>query len=215
MYFGFILFAALANGAIAASTFTTQFGGDERSGGNIFEIVAKTKPIAVTGLSINIDNGTGKIKVEARPGPGRVVDLNDDGWIVINSFPGVTGQGRNKLTSLPDFDVPVLIPAGTKLAFYVTTSPDYAPGGIWSNMGSSLGSAYASNDDLEVAEGYAAESADGHITWTYPRRWNGAIRYSVSNDQPTSSTAPTETPADIPKVHNRACFFRLCLFAMK
>ncbi|KAL3764900.1 hypothetical protein ACHAW5_003549 [Stephanodiscus triporus] len=66
-------------------------------------------------------------------------------------------------------------------------------------MGSSLGSSYASNDDLEVVEGYAAESADGHTTWTYPRRWNGAIRYSVSNDQHTSSTAPTDTSADIPK----------------
>ena len=207
MHFSIVLIASLATCAFAATTLTTQFGGDEQSEGNIFEIVARTKPIAVTGLSINVDNGASDIKIETRPGPGRVVDLDDDEWIVINSFPGVIGQGRNKLTPLPDFDVPVVIPAGTKLAFYVTASLNNAPGIIWCSVGSSLGSAYASNDDLEVVEGYAAESHDnGLITWEHPRRWNGAIRYSVSNAQLAS--------VGIPKVCNRARSLRLCLFAM-
>ena len=207
MHFSTVLLVSLANCAFAATTLTTQFGGDELSEGNIFEIAARTKSIAVTGLSINFDNGTGDIKIETRPGPGRVVDLDDDGWIVINSFTGVIGQGRSELTPLPDFDVPVVIPAGTKLAFYVTASLNNAPGSIWCSVGSSLGSVYASNDDLEVAEGYAAESHDtGLITWKHPRRWNGAIRYSVSNAQLAS--------VGIPKVCNRACSLRLCLFAM-
>jgi hypothetical protein len=208
MYFGFFLVVALAKGAIAASTFTTQFGGGERSGGNIFEIVAKTKPIAVIGLSINIDNGTGSIKIEARPGPGRDVDLNDDGWILVNTFPGVIGEGRNKLTSLPDFDAPVIIYEGNKLTFYVTANLDNAPRSIWCSMGSSLGSVYASNDDLEVVEGYSTESDNGDITLTYPRIWNGAIRYSVFDDHLTSSTVSTKEPVDIHKVHNRACSLR-------
>ena len=197
MHFSLVLIVSLATCAFAATTLTTQFGGDEQSEGNIFEIVARTRPIAVTGLSINVDNGTSDIKIETRPGPGRVVDLDDNEWIVINSFPGVIGQGRNKLTPLPDFDVPVVIPAGTKLAFYVTASLNNAPGIIWCSVGSSLGSVYASNDDLEVVEGYAAESHyDGLITWKHPRRWNGAIRYSVSNSQLASVGSP--------KVCNRA-----------
>jgi hypothetical protein len=213
MRFGIVLIVALATCAFAANTLTTQFGGGEQSEGNIFEIAARTKPIAVTGLSINVDNGTGDIKIETRPGPGRVVDLDDDGWIVINSFHEVIGQGRNKLTPLPDFDVPVVIPAGTKLAFYVTTSRNNAPGSIWCSVGSSLGSVYASNDDLEVVEGYAAESHNnGLITWKHPRRWNGAIHYSVSNDQLVSSTAPpAKTTVGIPKVCIRALFDYVCL----
>jgi hypothetical protein len=216
MFFGTVLIVAFANCAVAAITFSTQFGGDEQSEGNAFGIVAKTKPITVIGLSINIDNGTSSIKIESRPGPGRVDDFDDNGWIFINSFPGVIGQGRNKLTPLPDFDVPVVIHAGTKLVFYLTRSPNNVQGSIWCSVGSSLGSVYASNDDLEVVEGYAAESdKNGLITWKHPRRWIGAIRYSVSNNQLASSTALSQTTIGIPKVCNRGCSFLLFLFAMK
>jgi hypothetical protein len=202
MYFCILLVVALANGAIAASHFTTQSSGGKPFGGIIFEILAKTKSIAVIGLSINIDSGAGSVKIDARPG---IVALDDDGWIVIDTFHGVIGQGRNELTSLPDFDVPIVIHAGTKMGFYVTAGLDDAPMSIWCSMGSSLGSVYASNDDLEVVEGYSMESKNGDITWTYPRRWNGSIRYSAIDGHPTSSTVPTKAPLDTLKVHTRTC----------
>ncbi len=200
MYFCILLIVTLAKGAIAAFHFTTQSSGGEPFSGNVFEIAAKTKSIAVIGLSINIESGAGFIKIDARPGN---VATGIDGWTVINTFHGVIGMGRNELTSLPDFDVPVVIHVGTKMGFYVTTGLDDAPGSIWCSMGSSIGSVYASNDDLEVAEGYSTESRNGDITWTYPRRWNGSIRYSVIDDHPTSSPTPTKASFDVIKVHNR------------
>jgi len=186
--------------SLAAQFDGTKFRATIHNEGNIFEIVAKSQPISVTRFDININDGTDTIEVKSRPGvPGRVVDLDDDGWAPINSFPGVVGQGKNNVTPLPEFDVPVTIPAGSKQAFYITTTVGYAPVDIYYSIGSLEGRVYDSNDDLELLEGHAVVVQNGYTVFSTPRRWNGIVHYSVSGDEPTTSPVPTTPPVEAPK----------------
>jgi len=178
------------------------FAATSHSEGNIFEIVAKSKQISVTRFDINIDAGTDTIEIKSRPGvSGRVVDLNDSGWALVNAFAGVVGQGKNNVTPLPAFDVPINIPAGSKQAFYVTTTPGYIPVNIWYHSGTSYENAYASNDDLELLEGYGVGSANGYTGWGGPRRWNGNVYYTVSDNG--STTSPVSIPSESPSVTSK------------
>ncbi len=100
------------------------------------------------------------IRVETRPGePASYVDHRADGWVVIANFTDIAGQGVGTPTPLPDFASPVVIPAGTKQAFYVTTSITYPPADLWMIEGGALGDVAASNADIEILDGYAGELA--------------------------------------------------------
>ena len=181
--------------SLAAQFDGTKFIATIHNEGNIFEIVAKHSPVSVSRFDININDGTDTIEVKSRPGvPGRVVDLDDDGWTLVNSFPGVVGQGTNNVTPLPTFDTPVVIPAGSKQAFYITTTIGYAPMDIYYSIGSLEGRVYESNDDLELLEGHAVVVANGHTVFSTPRRWNGIVHYSVLAE-PTST--PTISPVQM------------------
>lgn len=205
-------------------SFSTPFAGTLHTDGNIFEIVAKSEPVSVLRFDINMDSATDTIVVRTQPGVrfvyplktqhptintynmfncsnvkliGRVVTLDDTGWALVNSFPGVVGQGKNNATPLPAFDVPLVIPAGSKQAFYITTTAAQTNPHMWYSMGTSEGSMFASNNDMEVLEGHAVGTVNGWTGWTTPRKWNGVVHYSVPNNEPTIS----------PKVHILCCAF--------
>ena len=105
-----------------------------------------------------MDAATDTIRVETRPGEtASWVDHRSDGWVVIANFTDIVGQGIGTPTPLPDFASPVVIPTGTKQAFYVTTSPVYPPADLWLSEASALGDVAASNADIEILDGYAGE----------------------------------------------------------
>ena len=120
----------------------------------------------------------------------------DSGWTLVDEFAGVVGQGKNIPTPLPDFSPPFVIAASTKQAFYITATTAV---NIWYHSGTSYETAYASNEDLEILEGYGGGSANGYTGWGGPRRWNGNVYYEVI-EMPSSvpSLAPSLTQSVVP-----------------
>jgi len=136
--------------------------------------------------------------VRSREGiPGTVVtpgsagmrehEIDDNEWPLIATFAGVVGQGKNNVTPLPIFDSPVLIPSGSKQAFYVTTTLANAAVDMWYSGGSTLEGVYASDANIEILEGHAVGSQSGYMGWSSPRRWNGIVHYAVVAEEATSS----------------------------
>ena len=153
-------------------------------------MVSKGQQLSITSLDVNMDAGTDTVSVYARP--GNLVASNDGGWLLIKSFE-ITGQGRGVVTSLPDFDSPIIVPAGFKQSFYIETNSTDID--FWYGDGTELGTVLSSNDDLSVLEGYAI----GHAWrgFAAPRQWNGAVHYSVAANVPTASPVlePTSSPS--------------------
>lgn len=160
-----------------------------KADGNIFEVVSKGQQVSITSFDVNMDTGTDEISVFSRP--GNLVAADDGGWLLIKSFQ-VAGQGKGSVTTLPDFDFPVVIPAGMKQSFYIATNSTDID--FWYSSGTELGQVFASNDDLEVLEGYAIGNA--WKGFAFPRQWNGVIHYSVTGLVPTASPvlAPSSSP---------------------
>ena len=137
-----------------------------------------------------MDAGTDTVSVFSRPGD--MVAGNDGNWIPIDSWQ-VTGAGKGLVTTLPNFDHPVTIPAGLKVSFYIATNSTDID--FWYSSGVELGTVLSSNADLNIMEGYAI----GH-DWrgfASPRQWNGAVHYSVSPTTATPVLEPTSSPVSI------------------
>jgi len=149
-----------------------------------------------------MDADTDTVSVYSRP--GNLVASNDGGWLLIKSFE-VTGQGKGLVTSLPNFDYPVIVPAGFKQSFYIATNLTDVD--FWYSSGTALGNAFASNDDLDILEGYAI--GNGWKGYAFPRQWNGAVHYSVPGDAPSAPTVsePTSSPAS-----SAAPSFKVCQY---
>ena len=156
--------------------------------GSIFEVVSKGQQVSITSFDVNMDTGTDTVSVYSRP--GNLVASDDGNWLLIKSFE-VTGQGKGLATTLPYFDFPVVVPAGFKQSFYVATNSTGID--FWYSPGTELGHAFASNDDLDILEGYAIGNA--WKGFAFPRQWNGAVHYSVGANVPTASPIFESTSA--------------------
>ena len=146
--------------------------------GNIFTIKAKTQSIAIKSFDINMSGppAPNPAPVEVYFAPGI-----DPGSYQPSSFPyqlifqgDITGEGTGNVTSLPDFATPVVIPAGATYSFYITVANLWLGTNLWYNIGSQVGSIVASDDNLEIGEGYAV--AYPFLGYSAQRRWNGKYK---------------------------------------
>ena len=194
----------------------TGFTAPYRNPGFTFEILAKSEALVIERLDINLEGvASEQIKVWSKPGViGTPVALSTNepvmipyfeagntGWTLIQAFPGVVGQGKGSITSLPAFNVPIVIPAGFKQSFYVTAS--YTEGGqtfMHYDFGTVIGNAYESNSDMDILEGCAVNHASvaTRLVWTCPRLWSGIVHYSVDNAPTTSAPTDSLMPSDVP-----------------
>jgi hypothetical protein len=137
--------------------------------GNIFEIKTKTHSVSVERMDIHMVAASHPIQVWYRPGNQSPVYVET----YENAFDDdVTGNGPNVATPLA-FDTPIVIPANTTYTFYVTTSQNGALA-LYYEFGTLLGQAYASDDFLDINEGYQMRysfSSPGQ-----PRKWNGEFQ---------------------------------------
>ncbi len=132
----------------------------------------------------------------------------------------IFGQGDNNVTSLPELVSPVVIPAGASYSFYITVA-NFSLGYMQCTRVSSVGGVSASNEFVEVLDGYSM----GHpfLYYNPGYRWNGEKRTSKvilfyrieSFNSPSSSSSsysagnvyysvetfePTQAPSSSPTV---------------
>lgn len=174
---------------------TTSAGGNQHSG-NMFEIRALT-PITIDSFHVNPQNASGTVMVYYKAGSYSGYELQSNAWTLVGSaYVVYTGN----LTSLP-IHINVPIPANTTYSFYVTYNSSTA---LKYTDGSSEGSVYASNSDLEFLQGIGLSYpfAGGSTSNLFrPRIFNGRIFYSKpmnitynwSNGSNASSISPVIT----------------------
>ncbi|KAL7505384.1 hypothetical protein ACHAXN_002901 [Cyclotella atomus] len=175
---------------MAAMLSTGIFTGPYHADGNLFTLEAKSNQVSIQGFDIHVDAGATTIEIYSRPGV-IVTNNNDNGWLLIQTVQ-VDGRGKGNVTVLPDFAVPVNVPAFSKQSFYVTAADEKD---VWYTIGQQLGQAYVSDDYLSILEGHAL--GYGFVGASGPRRWNGHVRYSFSGEAPQPTT-PTANPTPKP-----------------
>ena len=167
LMFHFIEFDSLAR-------FCVLFG---LANGNIFTIKAKTQAVSITSFDINMDGAStpqpAPIEIYFHPGiaPGFSSPTNYPYTKIFQD--DVTGKGKGNVTALPDLTVPVIIPAGSTYSFYITVANFTFGTNIWYNVGVAVGDVVASDQYIEIGEGYALGYP--FLGYTQKRRWNGEI----------------------------------------
>ena len=172
--------------AAETSLFTTD-ANNNGSQGNMWTLMSK-KDVVILRVDAHLTTtGTTTAKVFTKLGEYAGSETNAADWTLIQTAT-VTGQGGGTLTSLPLLDNPIVVPAGTTQSFYVQSD-----GGIQYTNGSSEGSVYASDENIDFLEGIGKS---GEFGSTFrPRIWNGRVVYVVV---PDGTPPPIESPSDSP-----------------
>jgi len=152
----------------------TTFDPTHYANGAVFKVTAATD-IRITKLDIHLYNA-GTVNVQ-------VLTKVDDGsfsspFATIFNQDNVVSQGyRNprQPTPLPEFDEPVVVPAGTSQWFWVRSTQ----GKALITVGGSLNDVYTSNSELEIHVGYLSNQSSGNTltSGAQPLIWNGVVHY--------------------------------------
>ena len=204
------------------SSFTAQYG----HFGFTFEILAKSEALAIDRLDVNMEAVTEDMKVFTKAGVlGTVTEIGDNGgyghaipdfeagntgWSLAQIFSDVVGQGKNVITPLPAFDAPIVIPANSKMAFYVAM--EYTSGNKmfygYPPYGTAPNAVYSSNTDMDILAGYIVNgNAYNRLYWdeNSPRFWSGIIYYQIAGTNqpswaPSSGLSVSAEPSTMPSV---------------
>ena len=137
--------------------------------GNMFEIRAKTQPVVIERFDINMDVGEYPVQVYYRPG---IADYVYDDSYRLAFGSNITGVGKGLVTPLPNLASSVTVFPGEPMTFYVTVaSEDTSAANLWYDDGVGAGTIYASDDNINLIEGYA--SGYPWRAYALDRRWNG------------------------------------------
>lgn len=173
------------------------FGGTKQADGNMFEIRAKTQPVVIERFDINMDVGEYPVQVYYRPG---IADYRYDDSYRLAFGSNITGVGKGLVTPLPNLASSVTVFPGEPMTFYVTVaSEDTTAANLWYDDGVGAGTIYASDDNINLIEGYA--SGYPWRAFALDRRWNGVVYYSLQTDFPTQSPSislSTPNPTNLP-----------------
>jgi hypothetical protein len=166
------LYGRLPNLTLTVSITISRF---HEANGNIVIIKAKTQPVSIKGFDINMSGppapNPAPVEIHVLPGvdPGK----KSSSHVYQKIFAGsILGAGKNNVTSLPELTNPVVIPAGASYSFYITVANYslYTYMHFDKNLGGQ-GSVMASDDNLEVIQGYAL--AYPFFAYNGDWRWNG------------------------------------------
>ena len=120
----------------------------------MFEIRAKNQPVLIERFDINMDVGEYPVQVYYRPG---IADYRYDDSYTLAFGSNVTGVGKGLVTPMPSLSSPVLVSPGEPMTFYVTVaSSDTTAANLWYSDGVGSGTTYASDDNINLIEGYAS-----------------------------------------------------------
>ena len=181
------LITALALGAtaMAQSPLTTTFTSNNGQAGNMFDLVATNAAgVTIDFFDVNLDAGSWDLEVYKLtvPGPYLPSVSTPADWTLVGSTTGLVSNGPNVPTLLP-ISVCEFIPNGATQSFYVTVTNGTA---INYTNGTTTGTLFASNGDLECYEG--AGVAYPFASNFNPRVFNGNIYYNVGNNPGSCTT---------------------------
>lgn len=171
-------------GVAHGSVITTTFASNNGQSGNMFDVVNLVGDLTVTGFDLNLDDGTFDIEIYSKSGSYLGFETDASAWSLIDTG-SVTSAGIDLATF---FDVSDFLLSGlSTTSLYITTTGSTAMN--YTN-GSSAGSVYADNGELQILEG-VGKSAGFGSTFS-PRIWNGSIYYETAG---SGSSVPA--PASI------------------
>jgi len=168
----------------------TNVSGTSAFLGEMFDVVA-INGLIITGFEAQMNAGTGTYEIWYRPGTHVGFETSNTGW-TLASTTSLTTNGPGVLTPITS-TLSIPIPSGQTYAFYIVanTGPNvrYSPG-------TTLGSVYASNSDIQILEGSTGNAY--FAVNTSPRAFNGKVKYYIpgcsSGRVPaTLSVSPTPT----------------------
>ncbi|TPV59827.1 PEP-CTERM sorting domain-containing protein [Aestuariibacter sp. GS-14] len=180
-WMGVVASLLMVAGQAQASLISTTFASNNGQAGNMFDVVNLIGDVTVTGLDLNLDNGTHTIEVYTKSGSYSGFETTSGAWSLIGSS-AVVSSGANVATF---FDVADFVLSGfTTTALYITANNTVMN---YTN-GTSVGSVYADNGELQilqgVGKGYLFDSTFS------PRIWNGTIYYQQGTISSESTPAP-------------------------
>ncbi len=176
---------------LPSTTLATTLAAGNNHRGNMFDIVAINQ-VTITGFDAHPQGNT-DFEIYYKVGSYVGNHNNAGAWTLVGSATGVVAQPMGTATPIP-IPINITIPAGQTYAFYVTSSNT----GISLNYtdGSSAGSVYASDANIQFLEGVGLEYPFSGTPFS-PRIWNGNIHYSIPG---TTTTFSWNTGATTPSI---------------
>lgn len=166
----------------------TSYNQNNGQRGAMFDVVAGSSPITVTGFDANLYAGTTAYYELYYRQSTHVGNQNSSaGWIFLDSASNVTSLGNNVPTPLP-FTFSVTIPANTRYSFYLTNN--YG-GGLSYTDGTAVGNVWASNSDATIYEGVGKSYPFG-LTFTV-RNVNATMHYTLGSPSCNSASRVAAT----------------------
>lgn len=148
---------------------TTTFAAGNSQSGNMFDVVA-LKSVEIQGVSVHMTSGTATIEVYYRPGSYVGFENSSAGWTLAGTAANVVAAGSGQPTPVP-LNLSIPIPAGQTYALYITRTS----GSLSYTNGTTVGSVYTSNQDIQVREGLGKGYPFGANN--SPRVFNGILHY--------------------------------------
>jgi subtilisin-like proprotein convertase family protein len=169
---GYTITAGGAGGG-TMETLTTTFAGGNGLDGAMFDVMA-INDLTIDSFDVNLPTGADN-DFEVYYKTGTWVGFNTDpsAWTLVATLTGIVSAGAGLPTSL-DLDLGIVVPAGDRVAFYVTTTDN---GTLSYTNGTTTGNLFASDANLEFYEG---RGMDYPFTGGFePRVFNGNILYTT------------------------------------
>ncbi|MCC7429894.1 immune inhibitor A [bacterium] len=177
-----------------AQTLVVTYASGNSSAGAMFDLVALTD-ITITSFDGHFDPGTYNVEIWKKTALGTYQGslTNQADWTLVGS---TTGLISSSLAADDGTPTPIPIPInvsvtnGTTQAFYVTVAPGSPSASLNYTNGTTVGTVYAQNSDLQFIQGHGGSYFSLSFS---PRVWNGTVHYT--SGPPTGATNPS--PADL------------------
>ena len=160
---------------------TTTFAANNGQAGNMFDInVLAADGILLEEIAVHLAGGDWDLEIYTRNGTYVGNETNSAAWTLHDSISGLSSSGLGTPTAWDIQDLSLDLGAQ---AFYVRVSNGTA---MRYTNGTTEGSVFASNADLEILEGTGNAGLFG--PQFRPRVWNGSLVYTVSSPVPEPGT---------------------------
>jgi hypothetical protein len=160
--------------SVTAASLTTTYDCCLGQEGNMFDVQVADNDLFVTGFDVNLSYGTYDLALYSINGSWQGSENTAADWSLLSTTTvSSTGPGIATYADFDDF----WLSANSSTGLYITLTSNLDTGVMYYSDGTSVGSLWAANSDLQLLEGIGVEYAFG--TTYSPRGWNGTIYYET------------------------------------